>query len=1148
MADFVHLHNHTDFSLLDAAQSIDMMCERLNELKMDTIAVTEHGNLFSMIPFYKKAKKYDLKPIIGCEIYVAVGKISEKKHQTGTGKKWGYHHLVLLVQNEKGYKNLMKLVSIGYVEGFYYRPRVDKELLRKYNEGLIASSACLAGEVTHYAAQGDYERAKKAALEYAEIFPGRFYLELQNHGLPEELASHDILKKLSRELDIPLVATNDNHYAREEHWQAHDVLFCLGMGKDISDPNRRRYAPRQFYIRSADEMWNLFRDTPEALENTVRIAEQCNLNIRMGTYHLPNFQIPEDAGTSDPDEYLRQLCVEGLKKRYARITPELQSRLDYELSVIRKMNFASYFLITQDFVWYAKNNNIPVGPGRGSAAGSLVAYATGITDVDPMRYNLLFERFLNPDRVSMPDIDIDFCIERREQVINYIRDKYNKDSVAQIITFGTMKAKSVIRDVGRVLGLPYAEVDRIAKLVPQDLKMTLKKGLELSKELREVPKQDETHKNLIEFSAVLEGMHRHASTHAAGVVITPGPLTDYVPLYKAPNSDDKVTQVEMTSLEDIGLLKMDFLGLRNLTVIDKTLVMIRENHGENIRIDKIDLTDPKVYKLFAEGGTIGVFQFESQGMREYLKQLKPTCIEDLIAMNALYRPGPMENIPEFIARKHGRQKTDYLHPEMEEILKETYGIIVYQEQVMQISSKIAGFSLAQADEMRRAMGKKKAEMMAAFKVEFVEGAVKNKGLTKKKAAEIFELLEKFAQYGFNKSHSTAYAIIAYQTAWLKTYYPAEFIAANLTTEMETLDRVVVLIQEAKNIGITILPPDVNTSYPEFRATKDGKITFGLAAIKNVGHKVTETIATTREKSGKYKTIFDLCKNIEPHVMNRKALESLVMAGACDSLKGNRAENFLAIEDALSFASKFHQKKDTLQVDIFGSAGVETIHEPELSEAENWSLEECLAKEKEMIGFYLSGHPLMKYREDLAEFSNVDMENFNPKRLPEVIRVGGIISEVRQFFNKKNEPWVIISLSGIHGKADVFVFSSDYEKLKSVIEVNKMVFVQGDSYKNTEEESVLKVRAREVVPIQNARKEFCNAVHVRLPFDHDQVSVVDKMKVLFNDYRGGCRLVFHLERSDGNVEQLRSNNTRLSPSPELLAGLRKIVGQKNVWMS
>ena len=813
MSEFVHLHNHTDYSLLDAAQSIDMMCDRLGDINMESIAVTEHGNLFSLIPFYQNAIKSGIKPIMGCEVYVSTGSHKDR-HIDKNSKKWNYHHLLLLVQNDVGLRNLIKLVSIGFLNGFYYKPRVDKDLIREYNEGLICTSGCLAGEVNYYASIDDYDNAKRAALEYKEIFQDRFYLELQNHGIDKEIKSHAILSRLSQDLDIPLVATNDNHYAFEEHWESHDILFCCGMGKELSDTNRMRYEPRQFYIKTQDEMYKLFKDFPGAIENTCKIAESCSAEIKMGEYHLPMFPIPDLNADSDPDKYLRNICINGLKERYNEITPTIQKRLDFELDIIKKMGFAGYFLITQDFVNYAKDNHIPVGPGRGSAVGSIVSYSSGITDVDPLKYNLLFERFLNPDRVSMPDIDIDFCVDGRERVIEYIKSKYGETSVAQIITFGTMKAKSSIRDVGRVMGMPYGQVDNIAKMIPNDPKITIDKAMNLNKDLKKVYENDDSIKSLINHSKVLEGMNRHASTHAAGIVITPGPLTDYVPLYKNPSTKDIATQADMKSVEDLGLLKMDFLGLRNLTVIDKTLKIIKSRHKKDIDISKLSLDDQKVYELFSLGNTVGIFQFESSGMQEHLKKLKPTAFEDLIAMNSLYRPGPMNHIPDYIKRKHGQAEIRYLHPTLEPILKETYGIIVYQEQVMQIANIIGGFTLGQSDLMRRAMGKKKKRLMAGFKTDFVNGA-KDREISEKISIEIFELLEKFAEYGFNKSHSAGYSLIAYQTAWLKTYYPAEYYAANLSSDINDTDKVVKLIDDAKAFKVEVLAPDVNLSFPDF---------------------------------------------------------------------------------------------------------------------------------------------------------------------------------------------------------------------------------------------------------------------------------------------------------------------------------------------
>ena len=736
-SEFVHLHNHSDYSLLDGAQRIDQLVNTIDDLNMDAVALTEHGNMFSVLPYYKQAKKAGIKPIIGCEIYVAVGSRFEKKTRSDGG--WGNNHLILLAQNFKGYRNLMKLVTAGYLEGFYYRPRIDMDLLREYNEGLICMSACLKGVVPEKMLKGDYQGARDHALEFSEIFQDRYYLEIQNHGIAEEEQNIKNMKRLSQDLNLPLVCTNDAHYAEKDHWEAHDIHICLGTGKERSDPNRLRYATPEFYFKSQDEMYKLFKEFPQAIENTRKIADSIDLTIPIGESHLPNFPIPVEANTTDPDEYLRSITESGARSLYGEITPEVQKRMSKELNVIKNMGFAGYFLITADFVKYAKTSSIPVGPGRGSAAGSLVSYALGITNIDPLKHDLLFERFLNPDRISMPDIDIDFCIERRGEVIDYIKKQYGEESVTQIITFGKMKAKQVVRDVGRVMGYSFSEVDKIAKAIPNELNITLDKALEKSSELRKM--SEGNFKELIDHSKVLEGMHRHASIHAAGVVIAPSELTDYIPLYKS-STNDITSQYDMKGLEELGLLKMDFLGLRNLTVIDKAVALINANGG-NVDLEKLSFKDKKVYDLFAKGNTVGIFQFESSGMREFLKKLKPTVLEDLIAMNALYRPGPMENIDSFINRKHGNKEINFSHKLLEPILKETYGIIVYQEQVMQIAHEVAGFTLAEADIMRRAMGKKIKSLMEELSIKFVIGAEKN-GIKKKKAEEIFSLIEKFA--------------------------------------------------------------------------------------------------------------------------------------------------------------------------------------------------------------------------------------------------------------------------------------------------------------------------------------------------------------------------------------------------------------------
>ena len=1147
MSDFVHLHNHSDFSLQDGAQTVEMLCNRCDDLGMSTIALTEHGNLFSMLPFYKEARKKGLKPILGCEVYVAVTNHKEKKQiSTSTGKKWGYHHLVLLVQNQVGYKNLIKLISIGYLDGFYYRPRIDKGLLKQYNEGLICTSGCLAGEVTNFASQGDYENAKRAALEYAEIFPDRFYLELQNHGIPEEAKAREILIKLSKDLNIPLVATNDCHYSMKDHWEAHDVLFCLGTDKIRTDTNRVQYEPEQFYIKSVDEMVELFPNVPNALENTIKIAESCDVEIKMGEYHLPAFPIPNISENLSPDEYLKKLCIKGLNEKYNHISPEINQRLEFELNVIKKMGFAGYFLITQDFVKYAKDNNIPVGPGRGSAAGSLVAYCTGITNVDPIKYNLLFERFLNPERITMPDIDIDFCIEGREKVIEYIKGQYGHDSVAQIITFGTMKAKSVLRDVGRVLGLSYGEVDKIAKMVPNELKMTLEKAEKMNPDLKKIETLDDTHKDLMNFSKVLEGMHRHASTHAAGVVITPGPLTDYVPLFKNPSTGDIATQVDMNSLEDLGILKMDFLGLRNLTVIDKTIKMVEKNHSEIIEIEKIPLDDTKVYKMFSDAKTTGIFQFESDGMREHLKNLKPTSIKDLIAMNALYRPGPMANIPKFISRKNGKTPINYIHSSLEPILKETYGIIVYQEQVMQISQIIGGFSLAQGDMLRRAMGKKKAKLMAAFKVDFVEGATKNK-IDKKLAVEIFDLLEKFAQYGFNKSHSTAYALVAYQTAWLKTHFPAEFFAANLSSEMFNTDRVVSLLSSAKRNNLTILPPNVNTSYSDFRALDKQHIAYGLAAVKNIGAKAADVLSDHREKSGKYSNIFEL-SSIDSHTINRKVLESLICSGSCDDIHNNRAQLFENIEIIIKWGQKKSMEFASGQENLFVAGDSKHgASYPNFTEINNWTEDECLKKEKEILGFYLSGNPLEKYQIDINEFANINLDKI-PEKKPKKIKIGGIIQKINKRYDKRNRQWAIIELHGTIGKADIFVFSDTFEKYNDLLLEDECVFISGSPSNRDDEDDSLKMIAENIYHLSNIRKLLSQSVNIVINSDQIEGKLLDELMLLSNNNIGKCKLYLYLKSENGGVQKIRSNKLKVNTKIEFINKIRELFGKKNVWIN
>jgi len=1142
-SDFIHLHNHSDYSLLDGAQTIDTFLGTLSDLGMDSAAITEHGNMFSAINFYKAAKKNNINPIIGCEVYVAHGDRFLKKRTAEGG--WGNNHLVLLAQNNTGYKNLMKLVTHGYLEGFYYRPRIDMDILKTYSEGLICMSSCLKGVVPEKMLRGDWEGAKESALSFHEIFDDRYYLEVQNHGLPEEVANIENMKKLSRELNLPLVATNDCHYALSSHSDAHDVHICLGTGKDRSDPKRLKYATPEFYIKSQDEMFTLFKDMPEALENTRKIADSVNIELDMSQYHLPKFPIPEGSKTEDPDQYLRDLCETGMNERYAGSTPELKKRMEHELGVIKRMGFAGYFLITADFVGYAKSNKIPVGPGRGSAAGSLVSYSLGITDIDPIKHDLLFERFLNPDRISMPDIDIDFCIERRGEVINYIRKQYGEKSVTQIITFGKMKAKQVIRDVGRVMGYSFGEVDKLAKAIPDELNITLEDSLNKSPEMKEMAETEFS--ELMEYARVLEGMNRHASTHAAGVVIAPGDLTDFVPLYKQSSSDEITSQYDMKDLESLGLLKMDFLGLRNLTVINRAVMLIADK-GVTVDVNNLNMEDPKVYKLFAKGLTTGIFQFESSGMREFLKKLKPTAIEDLVAMNALYRPGPMQNIGDFIERKHGRKKIEYIHPDIEPILEETYGIIVYQEQVMQIANRLAGFTLAQADSLRKAVGKKIGSLMEQNKVQFLEGSVKN-GLKEKKAREIFDLIEKFAQYGFNKSHSVAYAYIAYQTAWLKTYYPAEFLSATLTSEMSNSDRIVILINDCRKLGIKVLPPDINVSNIDFRPVDDKTISFGLNAIKNVGTKALETIISNRDKSNKISNIFDFCGSVELRTVNRKVLESLIKAGAMDSLDGTRAANYAAIDSALKYGQQIQSDKNKDQVDMFGVAGPNesvVIKIPELPYMDDWDEQDVLEKEKEVVGLYLSGHPLLKHAEDLEEFSTFDFtETVNTKKVKKV-RIGGIITGLRRHLDRTGKTMGFFSLECLGGQAEILAFKDTFARYEEYIKDGTIVFISG---KPTDPSNFtdLKLIADEIIPLSQGRSQFSKKLNIRITDPSITSDKIDNIYELAKKYKGQSRLVFHIRNGDNRYKKIFAHNIKVSSKKQFLHELREIFGKENIWL-
>ena len=1011
MVQFVHLHNHSEYSLLDGAARIKELVAKSADLGMPAVAVTDHGNMFGVLKLYEECKKVSkereaqglpgIKPIIGCEFYVAPRSrfLKEGKEDKST------YHLVLLAENQQGYRNLCKLNAVAYLEGFYYKPRIDREILRQHSEGLICLSACLAGEVIQSLLENDMEAAYAIAQDYLEIFDrDHYFIELQDHGLDEQRLTNPQLIKLANDLNIGLVCTNDCHYINREDAEWHDMLLCVQTGRLRSDPLRMRFPNSEFYLKSPEEMQLLFGEYPEALANTVRIAERCQVNLdKHDQVDLPVVQVPE---SYDLETYLRYLCEEGIKKRYPEVTPELRERLEYELDIIISMRFPGYFLIVWDLINFCHQNGIRVGPGRGSAAGSLVAYCLGITNIDPIRYNLIFERFLNPERVSMPDIDTDFCVVRRGEVIDYLVEKYGEDKVGQIVTFGTMKSKLVVKDVGRALDIPIPEVNKLTKLIPDDLKMTLAKALKESAELKELYDNDERVRELWDISTKLEGMPRHTGTHAAGVVIAPAPVVDYMPCFKM-GVNILTTQFEKEQVEEQGLVKMDILGLRNLTVIGDALKNIKQSRGLDIDIDNIPLDDQAVYEMLSAGDTDGVFQLESDGMRTYLRALKPERIEDIIAMVALYRPGPLEGgmVNDFIKRKHGETKVEYPHPMLEPVLAETYGVMVYQEQIMQVASTMAGFTLGQADELRRAMGKKKPEVLAAKRKDFLAGALQ-KGVSEKTANEVFDLMEFFSGYGFNKSHSAAYGIVTYQTAWLRCHYAAEYMAAILTSFMQSADKVTTYIEACRNAGLEILPPDINLSYTDF-SVHDGKVRFGLAAIKNVGREIINQIIEERNANGEFTSLTDLCSRI---ALNKRILESLIRSGALDSLGGKRSQYLAVYEQALELGRRFAEQQASQQLSLFDFGLEQTqaveVELPAIPELETMDL---LRMEKESIGFYVSGHPLDAYTEKLRPIINHKLSEIPGLKDRSFLRIAGLVTQNQNRLTKKGDSMAIFTL-------------------------------------------------------------------------------------------------------------------------------------------
>lgn len=1149
MADFVHLHNHSHYSLQDAAATVDSLVDAAVQNDMHALALTDHGVMYGAQEFYKKAKKAGIKPIIGMEAYIAregTTRFDKGKSAYGEGRKQSkhYNHLLLLAKNETGYKNLIKLTSQAHTEGFYYRPRIDFDLLKERYEGLVCTSACLVGPIASLLINGEYEKAKETARKYMELFGDDFYLEIQNHNLEYDPIILEQVPKIAKELGIKLVATNDIHYINQEHSIAHNILLNLSDKSGSVDYQKLRYQTPQFYFKTIDEMKKLFKGNESALENTMEIEEKCNLELEFGNFHYPVFPIPEDSKATNLDEYFEILAREGLEKKFEQITPEIKERFNFEIDVIKKMGYSGYFLIVQDFINSARQRNIPVGPGRGSAAGSLVSYTLGITNVNPLNYDLLFERFLNPARESMPDIDIDFADDQRGEMIEYVRNKYGEESVCQIVTFNRLSSKAVLRDVARVLQIPIATVNNITKHIPSEFGRvySLEKALNEVPELKWVKESKEPKiQELIKYGKILEGMNRNVSKHAAGVVITPGPVSNYVPLAYAGNAGDVVTQYNMKELDDAGILKMDFLGLRTLTILRDTLTLVKKNHNVAIDIEQIPVDDKETYELFSRGQTTAVFQFESPPMREYLRKLKPQSIKDLAAMNALYRPGPMEFINDFIDRRHGRKKVEYLHPNLEPILKETYGIIVYQEQVIQLANKIGGLSLAEADILRRAMGKKDLEKMNEMKEKFVKGAVEN-NISEKIAEEIFQSIFKFANYGFNKSHAVAYSYVAYQTAYLKAHYLPEFLAANLTNEFGNTDKVTVLLDDCRKLGVKVLPPDVNKPSVFFNV-ENSQIIFGMSAIKNVGVSAVEEISKKRNEIGRaFTSIYDFSSQIDLRIVNKRTIEGLVLSGAFDNCTGAPSQNFAAIESAIDFGNKVQSSTLNAGESLFGdSEETLAIEEPELPEVERWDQKETLAKEREVLGLYLSSHPLHKYEIENKSFANVNLGHTEKLDQESVVRAVGVITEVRTKITKSNKQMVFFKLDDLTGSCECIMFPNVYEECREFIEEESTILVKGKPESSGDS---IKLHIDEAMPLSEAKNSLTKNLVLYLDDQEHTGETIDLLKQIFEAHSGNTP-VYVSVKENGGERRFYLNDYKVKLDNGFAEELIKVLGSEYV---
>ncbi|EQK44910.1 MULTISPECIES: DNA polymerase III subunit alpha [Paraclostridium] len=1154
--DFVHLHVHTEYSLLDGFSRIKNLVNRAKELNMSAVAITDHGCMFGAIDFFKVAKKEGIKPIIGCEVYTAPRGMKDK--DPNFDKSQG--HLILLAKDTTGYQNLIKLVSAAYVQGFYYKPRVDIDEIKKHSEGIIALSACLAGDVSQALMNRNYDKAKNIALKYKEIFgEENYYLEIQDHNLPEQKEVNRELIRLSKEIGVGLVATNDVHYVRKEDSKIHDILMCIQMGKTVNDPARMRFGSDEFYLKSREEMEEIFPEVQEALDNTSKIAQMCNVEFDFNTIHLPQYDVPDGY---TPQEYLRMLCFKGLKERYKKPSQEILDRLEYELGVIEKMGYVEYFLITWDFINFARENSIMVGPGRGSAAGSIVSYTLYITDIDPIKYSLLFERFLNPERVSMPDIDIDFCYERREEVIDYVKRKYGEDHVAQIITFGTMGAKAAIRDVGRVLDVSYNKVDNIAKEIPFALGMTIDKALDTNPNLKKLYEEDSETKEIIDVSRKIEGMLRHASTHAAGVVISKKPIDEYVPLYK--HQDAITTQFTMTTLEELGLLKMDFLGLRTLTVIRDALDLIEKNHNLKINFSKMEYDDPKVYELLSSGNTLGVFQLESAGMRSFMKQLKPDNFEDIVAGISLYRPGPMDSIPVYINNKNNPENVEYLHKKLKPIMEVTYGCLVYQEQVMQVVRDLGGYSYGRSDLVRRAMGKKKMDVMEKEREYFIHGktdengeleiagCVRN-GVPEDIGNKIFDDMIDFAKYAFNKSHAAAYGVLAYETAYLKAHYPVEFMAALITSVMGNTDKVVEYIRECNSLKIDVLKPDINKSFTKF-SVEDKSIRFGLAAVKNVGVNVLNNIIKERESSGEFKDFNEFCKRLDSKDLNKRIIESLIKCGAFDEMGDNRASLLLGYEKLLESISMDRKKNLAGQVSLFdGFEMDESINNdiqsmytlPHVKELEE---KERLYLEKEVLGMYVSGHPLSQYKDEIKRNTTINNAELNEIKDDYItylnlnereVTMGGIVINKTIRTTKRNDLMAIIELEDLFGVIEVIVFPQVLQKYNTIIQEDKIIYIDGRL--SIKEDENAKLIAREIRDMNDSGNKDKPTLYLKINSIENKELVNDLISVV-TKYPGENDIYIYAE----NIKQVyKWNHIKVNINENLINELEHILPKTNI---